>query len=75
MVARIVFCLHSSWMRVYTPPDYDTKPSIRYPVLYLQHGAGENETSWGKQGRLNIIMDNLIASGTAKPMLVVMDLG
>lgn len=67
----------NQWRRcyVYTPPRYDSNPAIRYPVLYLQHGSGENETSWGKQGRVSIIMDNLIASGKAKPMLVVMDLG
>ncbi len=65
------------WRRcyVYTPPDYDSAPSIRYPVLYLQHGSSENETSWSKQGLMSVIMDNLIASGNAKPMLVVMDLG
>ena len=47
----------------------------RYPVLILQHGSGENETGWTKQGRANFIMDNLIAEGKAKPMIVVMDLG
>jgi enterochelin esterase family protein len=60
---------------VYTPPDYDSKPGTRYPVLYLQHGSGENETSWTWQGKANVIMDNLIAAGKARPMLVVMDQG
>jgi enterochelin esterase-like enzyme len=60
---------------VYTPPDYDKDPQKRYPVLYLQHGAGENETSWTKQGFANFIMDNLIAAGKAKPMIVVMERG
>src|SRR5438132_2616590 len=60
---------------VYTPPDYDTNNSTRYPVLYLQHGAGEDERAWHKQGRMNFIMDNLIASKKATPMLVVMDRG
>jgi enterochelin esterase family protein len=60
---------------VYTPPDYDAKPSVRYPVLYLQHGAGENETSWTWQGKANLILDNLIAAGKARPMIVVMDSG
>jgi enterochelin esterase family protein len=57
---------------VYTPPGYDRETSVRYPVLYLQHGGGEDETGWIRQGRANFILDNLIAEGTAKPMLVVM---
>ncbi len=60
---------------VYTPPGYDTHPSMRYPVLYLQHGAGENERGWSKQGRVAFIMDNLIAERKAKPMIVVMERG
>ena len=48
---------------VYTPPDYDTNPKTRYPVLYLQHGGGEDETGWIFQGRANFILDNLIAAG------------
>ncbi len=60
---------------VYTPPDYDANPRTRYPVLYLQHGAGEDERGWVKQGRMNFIMDNLIAQGRARPMLVVMESG
>lgn len=59
---------------VYTPPGYDAGPQ-RYPVLYLLHGSGENERSWGEQGRANFIMDNLLAAGTAKPFLIVMDSG
>ncbi|HLH05134.1 MAG TPA: alpha/beta hydrolase-fold protein [Bryobacteraceae bacterium] len=47
-------------------------PKDRYPVLYLQHGGGENETGWIRQGRANFILDNLIASGKAKPMIIVM---
>lgn len=57
---------------VYTPPDYDKNPSKRYPVLYLQHGAGEDETGWGSQGHAGLIMDNLIAEGKAKPFIIVM---
>jgi enterochelin esterase-like enzyme len=57
---------------VYTPPDYDTKPKERYPVLYLQHGGGEDETGWIRQGKANFILDNLIAAGNTKPMIVVM---
>ena len=60
---------------VYTPPGYDQNPSLRYPVLYLQHGSGENETSWTWQGKVNVIMDALIAEKKAQPMLVVMETG
>ena len=60
---------------VYTPPDYDKDTAQRYPVLYLQHGAGEDETGWGSQGHANLILDNLIAEGKAKPFIVVMDNG
>jgi enterochelin esterase-like enzyme len=55
---------------VYTPPDYE-KGSKRYPVLYLQHGAGEDEHGWGGQGHAGLIMDNLIAAGKAKPFIIV----
>ncbi len=57
---------------VYTPPDYDKDPTKRYPVLYLQHGGGEDETGWGSQGRAGLIMDNLLAAGRAKPFIIVM---
>jgi enterochelin esterase-like enzyme len=60
---------------VYTPPDYETNTSKRYPVLYLQHGGGEDETGWPNQGRTNFIMDNLISAGKAKPFIIVMDNG
>jgi enterochelin esterase-like enzyme len=60
---------------VYTPPAYDADPRRRYPVLYLQHGAGEDERAWIAQGHANFILDNLIAQGKARPMIVVMDLG
>jgi enterochelin esterase-like enzyme len=65
-----------TWRRayVYTPPGYDAGRT-RYPVLYLQHGAGEDETGWTKQGRANLILDNLITAGKATPMLVVMETG
>jgi len=63
------------WRRafVYTPPDYDTRTSAKYPVLYLLHGWGEDETGWTLQGHVELITDNLIAAGRAKPMLIVMD--
>jgi enterochelin esterase family protein len=66
-----------AWRRalVYTPPNYDKDTKTRYPVLFLQHGAGENETGWTRQGRAQFILDNLIAAGKAKPMIVVMDRG
>jgi enterochelin esterase family protein len=57
---------------VYTPPAYDTRLKERYPVLYLQHGGGEDESGWTRQGNANFILDNLIAAGRAKPMIVVM---
>ncbi len=60
---------------VYTPPDYDRDTAKRYPVLYLQHGAGEDETGWGSQGHAGLIMDNLIAEGKAKPFIIVMENG
>jgi enterochelin esterase-like enzyme len=56
---------------VYTPPDYE-KGSKRYPVLYLQHGGGEDDHGWGAQGHAGLIMDNLIAEGKAKPFIIVM---
>jgi enterochelin esterase family protein len=58
---------------VYTPPDYDTNRHARYPVLYLMHGGGEDQTGWVIQGRVDNILDNLIAEKKAKPMLIVMD--
>lgn len=60
---------------VYTPAGYDTKTKEKYPVLYLYHGGGEDETGWPNQGKTDFIMDNLIAEGKAKPMLIVMDKG
>jgi enterochelin esterase-like enzyme len=60
---------------VYLPPGYDTQPKTRYPVLYLQHGAGEDESGWIKQGRANVILDNLLAANSCKPMIVVMAYG
>ena len=61
-------------MHVYTPPGYATSTQ-RYPVLYLLHGAGDNDQSWLMAGRANFILDNLIAAGKAKPMIVVMPAG
>jgi len=66
-----------SWRHalVYTPPKYEEQPTVRFPVLYLQHGAGEDETGWIRQGRANFILDNLLAGGNCKPMIVVMAYG
>ena len=60
---------------VYTPPGYDQNMNKRYPVLYLQHGWSEDETGWIVQGKMNFIMDNLLAEGKIEPMIVVMDNG
>lgn len=60
---------------VYTPPGYNKDKNIKYPVLYLQHGWGEDETAWSNQGRVNLIMDNLIAEGKIKPFIIVMAYG
>lgn len=60
---------------VYTPPDYEKNLNDKYPVLYLQHGWGENEYGWPNQGKTNFIMDNLIAEGKAKPFIIVMTYG
>jgi enterochelin esterase-like enzyme len=63
----------NAWRRlnVYTPPDYDRNPAAKYPVLYLQHGGGEDETGWVAQGKTDVILDNLMAAGKARPMLIV----
>ena len=60
---------------VYLPAEYEQNPSKRYPVLYLQHGGGEDETGWTFQGKTDIILDNLLAEGKCEPMLIVMDYG
>jgi len=60
---------------VYTPPGYEKNSGTRYPVLYLQHGWGEDETAWTNQGHANLIMDNLIASGATRPFIIVMTYG
>ena len=60
---------------VYTPPGYDANQETRYPVLYLQHGWGENEYGWGAQGYAGLIMDNLIAEGKIKPFIIAMTYG
>jgi len=64
-----------TWLRVhiYLPPGYDSNTKTRYPVVYLRHEGSEDDSAWVFQGKLNFIMDNLIAEKKAKPMIVVMD--
>jgi enterochelin esterase family protein len=62
-------------MFIYTPPEYDKDCTTKYPVLYLQHGAGELEMEWTHSGKANFILDNLIAEGKARPMIIVMNNG
>jgi len=57
---------------VYTPPGYDRDPAVKYPVLYLQHGSGDNQATWTVHGKAHWILDNLLAAGKTRPMLVVM---
>lgn len=59
-------------MRVYTPANYESQPDRTFPVLYLFHGSGDNEATWTELGRAHVILDNLIAAGRVKPMVVVM---
>jgi enterochelin esterase-like enzyme len=75
---HLYFSKSNSAMRrcfVYTPPGYDADTTKRYPVLYLQHGGGEDETGWPSQGKANLIMDNLIAERKGMPFIIVMDNG
>jgi hypothetical protein len=60
---------------VYLPPQYDREPSRRFPVLYLKHGDGDDESGWTIQGRAGVILENLIAGGKAVPMIIVMPYG
>jgi enterochelin esterase-like enzyme len=64
----------NSWRQfeIYTPPGYDANITDKYPVLYIMHGGGEDETGWAAQGKADFILDNLIADKKAKPMLIVM---
>lgn len=79
-VQQILFWSESTNMLkrafVYTPPTYHAdKANVRYPVLYLQHGWGEDETAWMTQGHANLIMDNLIAEGKIRPFIIVCTYG
>lgn len=59
-------------INIYTPPGYDQDKSKTYPIMYIQHGGGEDERGWAVQGKANLILDNLLAEGKAVPMIVVM---
>ena len=64
-------------MQIYLPPGYERNPAVRYPVLYLNHGGGDDDTKWTNTdpksgGHAHLILDNLIAAGIAKPMIIVM---
>jgi len=79
---KISYCYYKSGtlettrqLLVYTPPGFDAKGKIKYPVLYLIHGGSDTEETWTKVGRANLIADNLIAQGKAKPMIIVMPYG
>ena len=65
----------NEWRKIYIycPPGYDNDRSIKYPVLYIQHGGGEDQRGWAIQGMTDIILDNLIAEGKANPMIIVME--
>jgi enterochelin esterase-like enzyme len=67
----------NTWRRlfVYTPPGYESNITDQYPVVYIQHGGGEDERGWAVQGKTDIILDNLIAEGKAKPMIIVISNG
>ena len=62
-------------INIYTPPGYDENPNKSYPILYIQHGGGEDERGWAVQGKTNFILDNLIAEGKATPMIVAIPNG
>ncbi len=73
-IKRYYSTVSNSWRRfyIYTPPGYDMNTNVKYPVLYLLHGGGEDERGWATQGKTDLILDNLIADKKANPMLVVM---
>jgi enterochelin esterase-like enzyme len=73
-VKRFYSNVTNSWRQayIYAPPGYEANPAERYPVLYLLHGGGEDESGWAKQGKTDLILDNLLAEKKVKPMLVVM---
>lgn len=73
-IKRYYSSVTNSWRQfyIYTPPTYDSATNVDYPVLYILHGGGEDERGWAMQGKTDLILDNLIATQKAKPMLVVM---
>lgn len=79
MISRLMYASNAVGrdrpVMVYTPPGYDPRKSTRYPVLYLAHGYGDDETAWTEVGRAHFIADNLIAQGKLKPIIIVMPYG
>ena len=73
-IKRYFSTVFNKWRQfyIYTPPDYDSNLNEKYPVLYILHGGGEDESGWAEQGMTDLILDNLIAEKKAKPMLIVM---
>lgn len=73
-IKRYYSSVYNAWRQfyVYVPAGYDLEKETKFPVLYLMHGGGEDQRGWGTQGKADLIMDNLIAAGKAKPMLLVM---
>jgi enterochelin esterase-like enzyme len=73
-IRRYYSKVYNTWrtIYIYTPPGYDANANQQYPALYLLHGGGEDQRGWATQGRTDVILDNLISAGKAKPMLIVM---
>jgi len=73
-IRRYYSTVFNSWRKfyIYTPAGYDVNINKKYPVLYILHGGGEDESGWATQGKIDLILDNLIAEKKARPMLVVM---
>ncbi|HEX2920526.1 MAG TPA: alpha/beta hydrolase-fold protein [Bacteroidales bacterium] len=75
MIKNYFSTVTDQWRKayIYLPPDYESNADARYPVLYLQHGGGEDQRVWIEMGRTNVILDNMIAEGKTKPFIVVME--
>lgn len=73
-IKRYYSTVFNRWRQfyIYKPAGYDVNPNEKYPVLYILHGGGEDERGWATQGKTDLILDNLIAEGKAKPMIIVM---
>jgi len=73
-IKRYFSTVFNTWRQfyIYKPAGYDVITDLKYPVLYILHGGGEDERGWATQGKTDLILDNLIAANKAKPMLIVM---